>query len=211
LKLLLATNNPGKVREVAEILALPGLELVSPADLGQRFEASEDGETFEANARTKARAAFRQFAMAVVADDSGLEIDALDGKPGVHSARFLDRAGYAEKCQEILRLMSGVPDPKRRARFRCCAVLVEADGSEHTFEGVCPGTIARAARGAGGFGYDPVFVPDGFEQTFAELGAETKNRISHRARAFSQVRDFLARGGLGNRDTNTTARRTLGE
>ncbi len=191
MKLLLATNNPGKVREVAEILTLPGLELVSPPDMGQGFEASEDGETFEANARSKARAAFRQFAMATVADDSGLEIDALAGKPGVHSARFMSGADYAEKCREILRLMAGVPDPKRRARFRCCAVLVEADGSEHVFEGVCPGTIARAARGASGFGYDPVFVPDDFEQTFAELGAETKNRISHRARAFAQVRDFL--------------------
>jgi XTP/dITP diphosphohydrolase len=191
LKLLLATNNPGKVREVAEILALPGLDLVSPADLGQRFEASEEGETFEANARSKAEAAFRQFAMATVADDSGLEIHALAGKPGVHSARFMDGATYAEKCQEILRRMADVPDPKRRARFRCCAVLVEANGSEHVFEGECPGTIVRAARGASGFGYDPVFVPDGLEQTFAEIGTETKNRISHRARAFAQVRDFL--------------------
>ena len=192
MKLLLATNNPGKVREVAEILTLPGLELVSPADLGQRFEVLEDGETFEANARSKARAAFRQFALPTVADDSGLEIDALAGKPGVHSARFMDGATYAEKCREILRLMAGVADSKRRARFRCCAVLVEAGGSEHVFEGVCPGTIALAARGSSGFGYDPVFVPDGFEQTFAELGAETKNRISHRARAFVRVRDFLA-------------------
>jgi XTP/dITP diphosphohydrolase len=192
LRLLLATNNPGKVREVSAILALPGIELVSLGDLGQRFEVAEDGETFEANARSKARAAFRQFRMAVVADDSGLEIDALAGRPGVRSARFMNGATYAEKCQEILRLMTDVPDPRRRARFRCCAVLVEADGSEHVFRGECPGTVARAARGVSGFGYDPVFMPDGLEQTFAEIGAETKNRISHRATAFVQVRDFLA-------------------
>lgn len=173
-------------------MALPGIEVVSPADLGRRFEASEDGETFEANARSKAVAAFRQFRMVSVADDSGLEIDALAGKPGVRSARFMDGTTYAEKCREILRLMADVPDDKRLARFRCCAVLVEADGSEHVFEGECSGTVTRTARGASGFGYDPIFVPDGFEQTFAEIGTEAKNRVSHRAKAFVQVRNYLA-------------------
>jgi len=117
---------------------------------------------------------------------------------------------YAQKCREILRLMADAPEPERKARFRCCAVLVEEDGSEQVVEGVCSGTIAREARGSSGFGYDPVFVPDEFELTFAELPAETKNRISHRARAFAQVRDFLVQRGLGKRDgkhdgtTNTT-------
>jgi XTP/dITP diphosphohydrolase len=190
MRLLLATNNPGKVREVAAILARPGLELVSPADLGKRLDVVEDGKTFEANARAKALASFREFGLPAVADDSGLEIDALGGAPGVRSARFMNGLGYADKCREILRRMCGRGD--RGARFRCCAALVESEDSVRVFEGVCAGAIAQEPRGASGFGYDPIFTPDGGDQTFAELGPEEKNRISHRARAFAQVRDYLA-------------------
>jgi len=190
MRLLLATNNPGKVREVAAILALPGLELVSPADLGRRLDVVEDGATFEANARAKALAAFREFGLPSVADDSGLEIDALAGAPGVHSARFMDGSSYSDKCREILRRLSDRGD--RGARFLCCAALVESDGEILTFDGICPGVIALEPRGASGFGYDPIFIPDGYDRTFAELGAGEKNRISHRARAFVQVRDYLA-------------------
>jgi XTP/dITP diphosphohydrolase len=190
MRLLLATNNPGKVREVAAILEPLCSELLSPVGLGRRFEVVENGDSFEANARLKVLAAFREFGLPAVADDSGLEIDALGGAPGVRSARFMDGSSYADKCREILRRLNGRPD--RRARFVCCAALVESDGEVEVFDGICPGTIALESRGAGGFGYDPIFIPSGYEQTFAELGAELKNRISHRARAFAQVRDYLS-------------------
>lgn len=190
---MLATNNRNKLREVASILDKSGLELVIPADLGQRFDVLEDGESFEANARLKSRAAFRQFGIPALADDSGLEIDALGGEPGVHSARFMDGAPYAEKCREILKRLASAVGEQRRARFRCCAALCEGDGVEQVFEGICPGTIAADVRGAGGFGYDPIFVPDGYPQTFAEMPPELKNRISHRARAFALVGQFLAK------------------
>jgi XTP/dITP diphosphohydrolase len=193
MRILLATNNPGKAREVREILAVPGLEIVTPRDLGEDFVIHESGDGFEANARLKAEAAFKRFGIVALADDSGLEIDALSGKPGVHSSRFMgERSSHAEKHSEILRLMRRVAEEKRTARFRCCAVLIRGPAfAAQAFEGVCEGRIARQARGKGGFGYDPVFVPDGYKLTFAELPAEVKNRISHRAKAFARVRDCL--------------------
>ena len=115
----------------------------------------------------------------------------LDGAPGVHSARFMDGSSYADKCREILRRMSRRAGPETPGAISLLCATGRERRRGHVFEGVCPGVIAPEARGASGFGYDPIFVPDGFDRTFAELGAETKNRISHRARAFAQVRDFL--------------------
>jgi XTP/dITP diphosphohydrolase len=192
MRLLLATNNPGKAQEIRAILNLPGLELVTPRELGKEFNPLEGGATFEENARIKAQSAFAQFGIPALADDSGLEVDALDGLPGIHSARFLgESSDYQKKYREVLRRMTGAPEPRRTARFRCCAALVESGESVRLFLGVCEGKIALEPRGTGGFGYDPVFVPDGYAVTFAELPSEIKNRISHRARAFAQVREYL--------------------
>lgn len=192
MRILIASNNPGKVREIREILMFPGLEVLRPADLGQDFSVEETGATFEENAGAKARAAQARFGILALADDSGLEIDALDGRPGVKSARFLGvEVSYADKGREVLRLMKDVPEGKRTARFRCSAALADADGSVKVFSESCSGSIAFEMRGTGGFGYDPIFVPEGYTQTFAELPAEVKNRISHRAQAIRRVREYL--------------------
>lgn len=174
----LATTNVGKARELARLLEVP----VEPLD---GWEAPvEDGATFEANALVKARAARVQAppGVRVLADDSGLEVPALGGEPGVHSARFggpgLDDAG---RVRHLLERLEGVQD--RRARFVCVLALIEPGGDETIVEGVLEGTIATAPRGAGGFGYDPVFVPSGQDRTVAELAPEEKDAISHRGRA----------------------------
>jgi XTP/dITP diphosphohydrolase len=160
------------------------------------FKFEEAGQTYEANARGKAEAACAQFGLPALADDSGLEIDALDGVPGVHSARFMEGAGYRERMQELIRRLDLVPERGRRARFRCCAAIAWPGRQTFALEGICPGEIAREIRGAGGFGYDPIFIPDSETLTFAELPAEVKDRISHRARAFQQVRDYFTRAKL---------------
>jgi XTP/dITP diphosphohydrolase len=206
---LLATNNPGKVREITEILALTGIEILTPAALGGEFTVAETGSTFAENARLKAEAGYDKFGIMTVADDSGLEIDALGGLPGVQSARFMgEDSGYEIKCREVLRLLAATPSEARTARFRCCAALKRSDlipsfvdegrrtkdeGRTLLFEDICEGRIAFEMKGTGGFGYDPIFVPDGYESSFAELPARIKNRISHRARAFAKVRDYLFR------------------
>jgi len=134
----------------------------------------------------------------ILADDSGLEVDALGGAPGVHSARFAaaDATGTANASDaannaKLLRLLASVPPEKRTARFRCVLALAVRDKPTHTFDGNCEGRIALSARGAGGFGYDPLFIPDGFTQSFSEIGESVKNKISHRARALAQLRRFL--------------------
>jgi XTP/dITP diphosphohydrolase len=193
-KLLLATGNPGKLGEIRTLLALPGLDLLVPADLGCAFDVTETAGTFEGNARLKAEAACRQFGMAALADDSGLEIDALGRAPGVHSARFLGPAvPYPERHAEILRRLAGLPDSNRTARFRCCVALaLPAASTAEIFTGTCEGRIAPAPRGTLGFGYDPIFIPEGFTTTFAEMTPARKNRLSHRAQALALVRPRLA-------------------
>src|SRR5438876_11141789 len=183
--LLLATHNAHKTREIQEILG----EEFAVSDLRAHAEIPdihENGKSFEENATLKAVAASKYFPGLVVADDSGLEVDALGGAPGIFSARYADQ--NASDKQNIDKLLvelarTGAKEPKRSARFRCVIALARQGELLETFEGIVEGTIVERARGLHGFGYDPTFVPRGFEETFAELPLEVKNTISHRAKA----------------------------
>ncbi len=179
--MILATSNLHKVREMRELL--PGLELEPlPAD----YESPvEDGESFEANALIKARAAHAALGGAVLADDSGIESVDLDGAPGIYSARYAgEGAGDEDNLDKLLREVDAA-DGGRRAAYVCVVALVDADGTEHVFEATCEGRLLRERRGSGGFGYDPIFVPDDTddERTMSELTPAEKNAISHRGRA----------------------------
>ncbi|MBR4426009.1 MAG: RdgB/HAM1 family non-canonical purine NTP pyrophosphatase [Oscillospiraceae bacterium] len=184
MKLVLASNNPGKLREIREIMEGTGVEVLSQREAGCDFEAEETGETFMENARIKARAAMRATGLPAVADDSGLEVRAMDGAPGVHSARFAGDRSYDEVCRDIQARVEGHPD--RRARYCCALVCCFPDGRELSCFATTEGEISRELRGTGGFGYDPMFLlPDG--RTMAELSEEEKNAISHRGRAFREL------------------------
>lgn len=183
-RLLLATTNPGKIRELRALLAGCGWEILTPQDIGLTLQVEEIGQTYADNARLKAEAYARASGLVALADDSGLEVDALGGAPGLHSARYAGQdTTHADKMGVLLAELRDVPDERRTARFRAVIVIATPDGRAFTCEGVCEGRIARAPRGAGGFGYDPIFLVEGGSRTMAELPAEEKNRISHRARA----------------------------
>ncbi len=189
-RLLLASTNPGKVREYHDLLGDLPLELVTPAEVGLVGEVEESGDTYEENARRKACTLARRSGLITLADDSGLEVDALDGAPGPRSHRY--HAGSdAERCRFLLRRLEGFPPERRSARFRCVIAIATPEGEVYTVEGVCPGQIADEPRGEGGFGYDPVFLLPELHRTMAELSPEEKNRLSHRARAVCQARPIL--------------------
>ncbi len=203
-KLLVGTNNRGKVREYEELLVdLPGaVEFTFPAREGLTLEVEEPAETFEGNARIKALAYARASGLVSLADDSGLEVDALGGGPGVHSARYAGPdASDIDRYRKLLDVLANVPAGQRTARFRCVVALALPDGTVHTAEGTCEGEIGFGPRGEHGFGYDPVFVVVGQGgQTMAELAPDLKNQISHRARALAAIQPVLLRliGDLGN-------------
>jgi tRNA threonylcarbamoyl adenosine modification protein (Sua5/YciO/YrdC/YwlC family)/non-canonical purine NTP pyrophosphatase (RdgB/HAM1 family) len=191
-KLLIASNNEGKCREIMSALVPVGLEFVTPRDVGGLQSPSEEGASYEENALEKARHYHALTGLAALADDSGLEVEHLDGRPGVRSARFAGpTSSYAEKNEALLALLKDVPEDKRRARFVCVVAYVDLKGDAYVFRDECAGMIAGYARGSYGFGYDPVFVPDSYEGAFGELGEEVKSSISHRARALRKARDFL--------------------
>lgn len=178
MRLRAATGNPGKVEEIARLLA--GHELLARPDIP---EPVEDGDTLLDNARIKARAVCEATGEAAVADDTGLFVDALDGAPGVQTARYAgEGCTYEDNWRKLLRELGS--SSNRRAVWRTIALVALPDGAEVWAEGTCEGSIAHAARGERGFGYDPVFVPDGDTRTFAEMDVATKNAISHRGRAF---------------------------
>ncbi len=184
-ELLVATNNAGKVRELSELLSNFPLRLRLLGEFPDVEEAEETGETFAENATIKALHYSAGTGLLTLSDDSGLAVDALDGAPGVYSARYAGRgATYAERMSKLLGELDATGDAERRARFVCViAVADPSSGTLRTFEGACEGRLARAPRGTGGFGYDPLFIPDGYEQTFGELPDEIKQKISHRALA----------------------------
>ena len=196
-KLLIATNNPGKVREYEALLEVFSnhLEVTFPAQESLWLEVEESGETFEENARIKAQAYVQASGLLTLADDSGLEVDALAGAPGVRSARYAGPdANDVDRYERLLADLAEVPASRRGARFRCVAVMVQPDGQEHIGTGICEGQIGFEPRGEQGFGYDPVFVVNGYGgQTMAELEPRVKNRISHRARALEELRPSLGR------------------
>ena len=193
-RLVIASRNPHKTREFAQILGdrYDVCDLIGSSEIP---EVQETGKTFEENAIIKARNASKYLSDLVVADDSGLEVDALQGAPGIFSARYA--GSKASDKENTEKLLSEIARAERRAnrrsaRFRCVLALAEKGGLLQTFEGAAGGTIVRSPRGAAGFGYDPIFVPDGYEQTFAEIQVEEKNRISHRAQAIAQLAEYLA-------------------
>ena len=188
MKLVFATNNRYKLKEISALLG-EKIKLLSPDDLNITGEIPEDDHTLEDNALAKARYVHRITGMDVFADDTGLEINALGGAPGVHSARFAgEEKDFEKNIDKVLEMMKDADD--RRAVFRTVIALVK-DNKEHLFEGKVTGTILRERRGTGGFGYDPVFLPDGHKHTFAEMTLEEKNSISHRAEAFRKLKSFL--------------------
>jgi len=192
-KLVVATRNPGKAREIAAMLSDLPVEVVSLADYPDYAEPPETGETFVQNAVEKARSAAEHTGQLALADDSGLVIDALGGQPGVYSSRFAgEGASDEQRCEKVLRLMQDVPNGNRSARFVCALAIAWPDGEVTVVEGTCEGVITRYARGTYGFGYDPIFFLPELGRTMAELPPEEKNRISHRARAMVKAREHLS-------------------
>jgi len=191
-RLLLATNNKGKLRELRAILADLPLELVTPADINLHLDVKEDGETYAENAAKKALAFARASGLTALADDSGLEVDALNGAPGLYSARYSSKPGASDADRRAFLLQNLVGKPRPwTARFRATVALAGPEGGVQFAEGTCPGEIIPSERGTGGFGYDPIFLLPELGQTMAELPEETKNRLSHRARAAQAAKPIL--------------------
>lgn len=193
----MATKNKGKVSEIGKILEGTGVELLSLADFPDIVMPEETGATFEENAIIKASAIASATGLAALADDSGLEVDALGGRPGVYSARYAGvGATDEENYRKLLGELKGLSDGERTARFRCAVAFVAPDGVKAVFHGTLEGSISQGARGTGGFGYDPVFYIQSEGRTSAELSPDEKNRISHRAKALAGFKAYImAQGG----------------
>ena len=190
--LVLATRNPGKVDEIRAPLSHLPVALVPADALAQPLDVVEDAPTLSGNARKKALAYHRHTGTPSLADDTGLEVDALDGAPGVHTARFAGpEATDADNITALLDALADVTPANRTARFRTVVCFVTDDGTPHTFDGVCDGRILTAPRGSGGFGYDPIFSPDGDARSFAEMDADAKNAVSHRKKALAAFATFF--------------------
>ncbi|VAX34165.1 Nucleoside 5-triphosphatase RdgB (dHAPTP, dITP, XTP-specific) [hydrothermal vent metagenome] len=191
MKILLATKNPGKIREMNRIFSNIGVEFIGLDTLKDVPEVMEDGRTYHENAMKKAMTFYNLASMPTLAEDSGLEVDALKGAPGIFSARFAgENATDKENYEKLLSLLKGIPGDKRTARFVSVLCLV-VDATPCFFEGEVRGRILEHPEGESGFGYDPIFVPKDYDKSFAELGDATKNQISHRARAMNKLKDFL--------------------
>lgn len=189
-RLVLGTGNEGKVDELRALLSGLSIDLIPAHTLDDPPEVDEDASTLTGNAKKKAKAFHEATGLPALADDTGLEVAALDGGPGVHTARFAGPDAMPEdNKRKLMEVLAGVDD--RRARFRTVVALIDSNGTTRTFEGVCEGTITPEPRGEGGFGYDPLFRPDGHDQTFAEMTPEAKNEISHRRKALDALHQFL--------------------
>lgn len=192
MKLVVATNNPHKVKEIVNILKGQNYEILSLKNFPDAPVVIEDGSTFEENAVKKSSIIAKHTGLLALADDSGLEVDVLNGEPGVKSARFAgENATDEDRNRKLLNLLRDVPESKRNARFKCAIALSNPQGDTHVVLGVCEGSIAFETRGNKGFGYDPIFVVPCYGKTFAELGPDIKNRISHRAIALPKIKKFL--------------------
>jgi XTP/dITP diphosphohydrolase len=193
-ELVVATRNRGKLQEIRSFLDGIVDKVQCAADFADFPETVEDGLTFRDNALKKAREAMRFTGLPALADDSGLVVDVLDGRPGVYSARFAgEGAGDAANNRRLLEELNGIPARLRQAAFECVMAFVTPDGCEQVFSGRVGGVIISAERGTGGFGYDPLFLVDGFDRTMAELSLQEKNAISHRGQALQHFRDSLNR------------------
>jgi XTP/dITP diphosphohydrolase len=194
-RIAIASRNPGKIREIRSICSdWPVGWITAEEHEGPWPEVEETGQSYLENALLKVRAVARTLGVPAVADDSGIEVDALGGAPGPRSARYAgEGASDEENLRMLIRAVAGVPAAGRTARYRCVAAVAWPDGPEVWAEGTSEGTLLSKPRGTGGFGYDPIFVPEGWDRTMAELTLEEKDRISHRGRAFRALRDLLAR------------------
>lgn len=194
-QIIFATGNTGKMREIRSILADLGVPVLSMKEAGIQADIEENGTSFEENAMIKARAvaaAVEAKGSVILADDSGLEIDALNGEPGIYSARYLgEDTPYDVKNRELIRRLEGVPEDRRTARFVCAIAAVLADGREFTVRGVIEGRIGYEQKGQGGFGYDPIFYVPEYGKTTAEMSPEEKNLISHRGKALMLMKEVL--------------------
>ena len=200
MKIVFATNNQHKLQEIREILG-DQFEILSLADIGCHEDIPETGDTLEANAHQKAEYVFDHYHIDCFADDTGLEVDALGGAPGVHSARYAEGTDHNSEANMAKLLRELGDNDNRKARFRTVISLIQMEGGnpvcsrEYQFEGVVEGRIDREKHGSEGFGYDPVFIPEGYDKSFAELGEEIKNQISHRARAVKKLAEWLKTEG----------------
>lgn len=190
-KIIIATKNRGKIKEVCKILSDGEFEISSLLDLENVPKVNEDGNTFEENATKKSEYIFKITGQPAIADDSGLEIDYLNGLPGIKSSRFEgDMTPQNVKNEKIIEMLKDVNENKRGAQFRCVIAFTDNKGTR-TFEGVCRGKISDRPRGSNGFGYDPIFIPEGFDKTFGELKENVKNNISHRAKALEKFHKWF--------------------
>ena len=190
MKIIFATGNKGKLKEVKDLFKSDDVEIVTPAELGFAEDIEENGDTFEKNAFIKADTIFKKFKYPVIADDSGLAVDQLNGEPGVYSARYAgENVTYADNNKKLLLELKDKPTP-HLAKFICCAVFV-SEQNRLAIQGELHGRIIDEFRGNNGFGYDPIFQPEGFAQTLAELPLEEKNKISHRSNAFNKLKQEL--------------------
>ena len=198
MKIVAATGNKHKIEEIESITKKFGMNVITKAEAGVGdLEVEETGTTFEENSLIKAEAIMKATGMPAIADDSGLEADALNGAPGVYSARFSGEGATDESNNaKLLKLMENIPDDERSARFVSVVTLCFPDGTVVAARGECPGTLRRSPRGDGGFGYDPLFVPVGYDKTYAEISAEEKIIISHRAKALGILRMKLKETGF---------------
>lgn len=199
MKIVFATNNKNKLSEIRDILG-SDFEIVSLQDIGCHADIPETGSTLEENAMQKARYIYDNYNMSVFADDTGLEVDALGGAPGIYSARYAGGEGHDSEANMTKLLGELGENNNRKARFRTAiALILKEDGSgnitEKLFEGIVRGEIIKERRGGEGFGYDPIFQPEGYDRTFAELGPDVKNKISHRARAVARLVEYLRKSG----------------
>ena len=192
-KVILASRNKGKIKEIGDILGKYDMTVVSRDDAGLPIdEVEETGETFEENSYIKAKAILDVAGVPTVADDSGLMVDALGGAPGVYSARYAgENCTYEDNNRKLLSALAGVPDEKRGARFVSVITMLWPDGRKIVARGECEGRILTETRGEGGFGYDPLFVPEGYDISFGEMSPEEKNKISHRAKALMKLESIL--------------------
>lgn len=191
MNIIIASNNKGKIREFKKMLEPMGYTVLSQSEAGVNIEVEETGTTFKENATLKAEAIYNLKHTAVLADDSGIEVEFLNMEPGIYSARYMGLDSDEARRNCILEKLHGVEESKRNARFVCCICYIDEDGNKKYAEGYWNGKIAEEARGENGFGYDPIFIPDGENITSAEMLPDDKNNKSHRARALKKLKEIL--------------------